>query len=293
MRSFLILPLTECALIGICAGLIGALAVLRSRIFFAESITHATFPGAVLGVVIGSTFLSGHTALSLCLFIGAFLMCLPMSWLMGRLTRIPGISEQSAAGLVLTFSFALGYFLATWFSPLPLQVASFLTGSILTITASDVWACAALLLITLIIFAGWGRRLLFLCFDEQGFSALHGRSARTEYTLLTLITLCVVVLIPAVGTVLSIALLAAPAAGLKPLISRTSTYLIASPICGMLIAFSGFAASLTFTISTGGCIAVAAGIFYVGCRALHAVLSHTGRLRAHETDQGKQSISRA
>ena len=115
-----------------------ALALVHRRIFFTESLTHSTFPGAVAGVVVAAALsrsLAGQRAdydlLTAALFVGAVLMCLPMIALMRWLSTIPGLTSQSAAGIVLTFGFALGYFLAKWFAPLPLKVDGFLTGSIL------------------------------------------------------------------------------------------------------------------------------------------------------------------
>ena len=50
------LPLFEIIVVGALCGLSGVFGVLRRRVFFAESITHSTFPGAVLGVVIAGMF---------------------------------------------------------------------------------------------------------------------------------------------------------------------------------------------------------------------------------------------
>ena len=54
--SLLMLPLVEVVLMGLLAGLVGAVALVHRRIFFTESLTHATFPGAILGVVVASWF---------------------------------------------------------------------------------------------------------------------------------------------------------------------------------------------------------------------------------------------
>ena len=127
--SLLIIPALHVTLIGALGGLVGAFAYLDRRIFFAESVTHGTFPGAVLGVVVASGLGLGHSGMSAALYVGAFLGTLPLVALMRRLASIPGISSQWAAGIVLTAGFAAGYFLATWFKPLPLAVSSFLTRS--------------------------------------------------------------------------------------------------------------------------------------------------------------------
>ena len=119
MLAILLLPLLELALLGILSGIVGTMTVLRGRVFFAESITHGAFPGAVIGVVCASVFTRDHSILALCVFLGALGLCLPLSALMSALARIPGVSGGGAAGVVLTFSFALGYFLSKWFAPLP------------------------------------------------------------------------------------------------------------------------------------------------------------------------------
>ncbi|WP_040434907.1 metal ABC transporter permease [Schaalia vaccimaxillae] len=267
--QILTLPILEVILVGALAGLVGVLAVLNQRVFFAESVTHGTFPGAVLGVVIASTLGGGHEAVSAALFAGAFIMCAPLAWVMRALAKIPGISSQAAAGIVLTLGFALGYFLATWFAPLPLQVGSFLTGSVLTVSTTDVVLAGLCLTGALIIARGRGRTLLQHCFDPT--SLPPKVRARSEATILAAIMVTVVVLIPAVGTILSIALLAAPAAGLKDLMPTLRSYVIAAPIAGAGIGLVGLAAAVAGDFSAGGCIGLASGLFVVVCRAVRAV----------------------
>ena len=155
IASLLVLPALHVALIGALGGLVGAFAYLDRRIFFAESVTHGTFPGAVLGVVIAAAVGLGHSGRSTALYIGAFLGTIPLVALMRALAKIPGISSQGAAGIVLTAGFAAGYFLATWFKPLPLAVNSFLTGSVITVSPADVvWAAAILVLTTVTVSVG-------------------------------------------------------------------------------------------------------------------------------------------
>ena len=123
---------------GCLCGLVGSRAVLSQRIFFTESITHAAFPGAVIGVVGAALVSSSHEALSLGLFIGAGLASLVLALLMHGVSALKGISSQAAAGITLTVGFASGYFLNKWFAPLPLRIDGFLTGSLLACTRIDV-----------------------------------------------------------------------------------------------------------------------------------------------------------
>ena len=54
--DILLLPIIEVVLMGLLAGLVGVVALVHRRIFFTESLTHATFPGAIIGVVLAAWF---------------------------------------------------------------------------------------------------------------------------------------------------------------------------------------------------------------------------------------------
>ena len=47
MFAILALPIAEVIVVGSLLGVVGALAILGKRVFFAESLSHGTFPGAL------------------------------------------------------------------------------------------------------------------------------------------------------------------------------------------------------------------------------------------------------
>ena len=253
--SLLLVPALHVTLIGALGGLVGAFAYLDKRIFFAESVTHGTFPGAVLGVVIAAALGLGHSGMSAALYVGAFLGTIPLVALMRSLASIPGISSQGAAGIVLTAGFATGYFLATWFKPLPLAVSSFLTGSVMTVSPADVAWAGAVLTVALAVVAAGHRQLLAHCFDPADPGAARGAS-RNERIILGLILAAVTVAIPAVGTILSIALIAAPAAAIAPHARSSRAFLIACPLLGALVGLAGLVIAVPARLSAGGTIAL-------------------------------------
>ena len=274
--DILLLPLMEVVLMGLLAGLVGALALVHRRIFFTESLTHATFPGAIIGVVLAAWFSQAilgqradFTLLSTLVLVGAGVMCLPMIWLMRRLSQVPGMTSQSAAGVVLTFGFALGYFLAKWFAPLPLKVDSFLAGSILNVSHVDVIAVGVVLVLTVLVLIVAGRFLTFYSFDPLGYRASGLRPAWAEATVMVMITLTIVMLVPAVGTILPIALIAAPAAALAPWTATMRRLLVAAPILGAVTALVGLLVAVRLSLSAGGVIAVASGLVYVISAVAH------------------------
>ena len=88
MVGILTLPIAEVVAVGVLLGIVGALAIVGKRVFFSESLSHGTFPGAVLGVVIGQFMGASSSSLSLWLFVGAALFCIPLAWLMRYLASL-------------------------------------------------------------------------------------------------------------------------------------------------------------------------------------------------------------
>lgn len=282
--SLLLYPALHVALIGAFSGLVGAFAYLDRRIFFAESVTHGTFPGAVLGVVIAAALGFGHAGMSAALYIGAFLGTIPLVILMRRLATIAGISSQGAAGIVLTAGFAAGYFLATWFKPLPLAVNSFLTGSVMTVSPADVaWAGITLALVIAVVTVGH-RHLIAHCFDPSDPAAAR-RTTVHELIILAAILTAVTVAIPAVGTILSIALVAAPAATLAPIAPSARSFLIGSPLLGAFLGLAGLAIAVPARLSAGGTIALLCGACVLASRVPQWVAESKGARRARADKQ--------
>ncbi|QMV86040.1 metal ABC transporter permease [Corynebacterium hindlerae] len=271
-----VLPIVEVTVLGASTAAVGALATMHRKVFFAEAITHATFPGAVLGVVISATVLPQLSTYgqSLCLFLGGFLMCIPLSALMRRLAQVPGISSPAAAGIVLTFGFGLGYFLAKWFQPLPIRVDTFLTGSALTVNRADVTAAGLLLIVVAVACALVWWPLVFRAFDPG--VVKHGGTV-IDALVLFLICLAVTVAIPAVGTIVPIALLAAPAGVGWALAREPGTFVLISVITGVLMGLIGLTVGVMGGISVGGAIALTGGLLYAIARSA-ALLWRNARL---------------
>ena len=71
-----------------------------------------------------------------------------------------------------------------------------------------------------------------------------------------MILAAVTVAIPGVGTILSIALVAAPAATLAPIVPSARAFLVGSPLLGALLGLAGLAIAVPAGLSAGGTIAL-------------------------------------
>ncbi|GAA2226038.1 metal ABC transporter permease [Herbiconiux moechotypicola] len=244
--------LVVAVVIGVLCGLVGTVVVLRRRAFFTQALTHATFPGAVVAAAIGVDIMVGALASSVLLIVAMTML--------GRVTRQ---GSQVASGVVLTAGFALGVFAQAFFPDLPIHVDSYLVGSILNTTDSDLVVAAAVLVVTVLVLLGTGKEILFSTLDPAGFRAAGYRPWVIETVVLSLIVLTVVTAMPAVGAILALALIAAPAAAAR-LIARTTTQLfVLAPMLGALSGVIGVVASRMLGVAAGAAISLTAALFLV------------------------------
>jgi zinc/manganese transport system permease protein len=240
------------ALVGALGGIVGVLVLLRRRVLFAQALTHATFPGAVVAGILGFS-----------LQLGALLACLLLMLVLTVTGRVRAQGAQAASGVLLTAGFASGVLLQALNPQVPLQLDSFLFGSVLSATATDAWLAAAALAATVGALLVWGRPLVFSLFDAEGYRATGQSPAATDALLLSLITLTVIVAMPATGSILTIALLAAPAAAARNLTDSLGRLFWLSPTLGVLAGLAGLGLSRALGTSAGASVALCAAAMFV------------------------------
>lgn len=245
--------LVEAVLVGALAGLVGVLVVLRKRTFFATALTHATFPGGIIAVLLGWNVLIGNAIFAVVL---TLVMLALTTWFRQR--------AAVASGVVLTGGFALGTVLTGLNPSLPIRVQTFLTGSILAVDLPDVQFAGILLVISISAIVLLRRQLLFSTFDPAGYEAAGFRGWRIDAVVLVLITATVVALMPAVGAILAIALLAAPALAAAQLTVSMRGMLFVAPILGAASGVVGLLISARWPVPAGPAIVLSAtGILLV------------------------------
>jgi manganese/iron transport system permease protein len=244
--------LLAAVLIGALSGLVGALVVLRRRTFFAQALTHATFPGAVGAAILGVS-----------IPLGAAVASVVIVGIMTVLGRVKRQGSQVASGIMLTAGFALGVLLQALNPSLPVDVESFLVGSILTVGDGDIILAGIVLAAAVLILVLFGKEIMFSTFDPNGYRAAGYREWPVELLSLALIAATVVTAMPAVGAILAIALIAAPAAAAR-LLSRTTTQIfLLAPGIGAASGLLGVLLSRELDVAAGAAIALTAAAFFL------------------------------
>ncbi|WP_169053914.1 metal ABC transporter permease [Agromyces sp. H66] len=255
--------LAAAILIGAGTGFVGALIVLRRRTFFAQALTHGTYPGAVAAAALGVS-----------VPIGAAVASVALVGIMAGIARLRHQGAQVAAGIVLTAGFAAGAILQAVIPGIPVRAESLLVGSILTVTDGDLVLAASVALVGVLVVAVFGKLIMFSTFDQEGYRAAGHREWPVELLVLGLTAATVVAALPAVGAILAIALVAAPAAAARLVVPTYRGILLAAPVIGAASGVIGVLASRALAVAAGPSIALAATGFFVlalGVSKLRAV----------------------
>jgi zinc/manganese transport system permease protein len=240
-------------LVGALAGLAGVLVVLRKRVLFAQALTHATFPGAIIATILGAS-----------LQLGALIACVSLAIILTFLSRIRGQGTQAASGVMLTAGFAAGVLLQAMNPNIPIQIDSFLFGSILSATWVDGILAGAALLVVMVSLLIWGKQIVFFLFDAEAFASTGAKPWVMDAALLLITTIAVVAAMPAAGAILAIALIAAPAAAARYFTDKINVMIWLSPTLGALAGVAGLLLSRWLGVSAGASIAlVSATIFFI------------------------------
>ena len=88
---------------------------------------------------------------------------------------------------------------------------------------------------------------------------------KTDFIILIMITVTVVIVMPAVGSVLSISLIVGPASTAIKLSSSIWQTVIFAPILGIIAGTLGLYSSIYLGLSSGGMITVFSAIVYIVC----------------------------
>lgn len=239
--------LLEAVLVGTVAGVVGVHVLLRRLSFFVVAMSHATFPGVVLASMLGAS-----------LFLGGTLFGLLVVVLLVVLGLQRAVDDTSLVGVVLAGSFAVGILLQSARSGGSTELSAFLVGSILTVTPSDLVTTAVVGIAVLVALALAHKELVLTAFDPGAAAAAGYRLGLVDLGALAAVTVALVTTIPAVGTLLAVALLTVPALTARLWTDRIPVAMLIAAGVGVGSGLLGLAVSATYDVAAGGAIALTA-----------------------------------
>jgi len=186
-------------LVSMAAGIIGSLIVVNRMVFLAGGIAHTAYGGIGVAVYLG-----------LPIFFGASVFSVLAALLIATITLKHRERMDTFIGLMWAVGMAVGVVLIDITPGYQADFMSYLFGSILAVSQSDLWFMGGLLAVIIFIMTFWYRDILAVSYDSE-YANLRGINVPFFYTLiLVLSALTVVVAIKVVGLILVIALLTIP-----------------------------------------------------------------------------------
>jgi ABC-type Mn2+/Zn2+ transport system permease subunit len=195
------------------------------------------------------------------LFFGALVAALLVGLGVQIISGSSRIKEDTSLGLLFACSFSLGLVLLS-FSPSQVNVTHYLFGNILGLSDSDLWIIYLISCIILPTLVAFQRPLLLLMF-EPSVAASQGVLVRPlNYLLMGLLVLAMISSLQAVGVVLALGMLIAPAATVYLCSDSFIAMFWGGGVIGMLGSCAGLFVSYWLNLPSGACIVLVLGLIF-------------------------------
>jgi ABC-type Mn2+/Zn2+ transport system permease subunit len=252
-HTFMQRALVEAVLIGGICAVVGVYVVLNGLSFIGAGISHSTFAGVAIGLLIGVDPLL--TAL-----IFSTLVALSIGWVSEK----TDLKHDTSVGIFFAATMALGVLLIGFMKDYYVDVYSYLFGNILALTAADLWISLVMTTVVAVVVYFLFKELLALSFDAEVASVMGLPTRTLHYLLLVLIALTVVLSVKAVGVVLVSALIVTPAAAAYQLTVNFRRMMLLSVIIGVGSSVGGLLISYWIDFPSGaGIVLIATLLFFL------------------------------
>lgn len=267
-------------LAAVSCALLGNFLVLRKMSMMGDAISHAVLPGIAIA------FLLTEARTSLTMFIGAAIAGVLTAVFTQWITKFGNVDRGASMGIVFTTLFALGLILIVQAADhVDLDPSCVLYGAIEMTPLDVVWrpelfglrlevpraalVLAAATLVNLLFVVLFFKELKISSFDPELATTMGVNANLMHYLLMTLVAMTTVAAFEAVGSIIVIAMLIAPATAAHLLTDRLVSMVVVSAVLAALSAVLGHVSALVVpgwfgyeSTSTSGMIAVMSGVIF-------------------------------
>ena len=250
--SFITRAMLAAMIVGVVCSVLGTYVVLRGMAFLGDALAHTILPGVVVAFLLGWP-----------LALGALVMGVATAVGIGALTDRGVIKEDTAIGVIFAGTFALGVALLSATGNYTVDLAHFLFGNLLGVSANDLWFIFILGIIVLLTIALFYKEFLVITFDPTLAITLRLPTTFLRYLLLVLIAVTVVAALQVVGIALMVAMLVTPAAAASLLTRRLGTMMGVAAVIGAVSGVMGVYISFYLNIASGPAVVLTATLIFV------------------------------
>lgn len=254
-------------LIALCSSLLGVTLVLKRFSFIGDGLSHVAFGAMSIAAVL-------QIGNEMPLVMAITVVCAVLLLRTGQNAKIKG---DSAIAMISVGSLALGYLMMNLFgtsSNLSGDVCSTLFGStsILTLSQSEVWLCAAISLAVIAIYVLFYNKIFAVTFDENFARATGVRAERYNLLIAVVVAVIIVLAMNLVGSLLISALIVFPALSAMRLCKSFLSVTVFSAAASVLCAAIGILVSVLAGTPVGSTIVAVQLVVFGLCSLIRTIL---------------------
>ncbi|UWD82887.1 zinc ABC transporter permease AztB [Curtobacterium flaccumfaciens] len=259
--DFMVRALVGGSLAAVLCAVVGTWVLVRGMAFLGEALSHGMLPGVAIATLTGIPPVFGAA-------VSAGVMVLGV----GALRRRARLSYDTSIGLLFVGMLALGVIIVSSSRSFATDVTAILFGDVLAVTRADVGGLAIAAAVALAVAVAFHRPFTALAFDTRKATTLGLHPRLAEVVLIGLVTLAVVASYRAVGTLLVVGLLLAPAAAARAWTRHVASTMLLGAGIGAAAVLVGLLVSWHAGTAAGASIAAVAVGSVVVSRALAVVV---------------------
>lgn len=248
------------AIVGVLAPTVGFFLVQRRMSLVGDGIGHVAFAGVALGVLL-------DVSPVLTALVAAVVGAVGIEWLRSR----RGAAGDQALALVFYTGIAAGVVLISMAGSLNVDLFSYLFGSILTVTRTDLALMAVFGTTSLVVIALFYRALSAVVLDEEGARVAGLPIGALNVLVAALAALTIALSMQVVGILLIAALMVLPVTAATRIAWSMRSTLLLSAAIGLGSALVGLTASYYGDIPPGGTVVLVAAASVLVAMAVDAV----------------------
>ena len=264
--DFMVRALVGGMLVAALCGVVGTWVVIRGMAFLGEAMAHGLLPGVATAALLG-----------LPPVLGAAVSASIMTAGVGLVTRRARISQDTSIGLLFVAMLSIGVIIVSRSRSFATDLTAILFGDVLAIRGPDLVFLGVALAATLAIAAAFHRPFVALAFDPRVARTLGLRPRLAQVVLVGLVTLVVVASYQAVGSLLVVGLLLAPAVAAGHWTRRIPSTMALAVAFGCVAVAVGLLVSWHASTAAGASIAACSVALAAASAVVHSAATRTVR----------------
>lgn len=242
------------SLVAIVCGVVGCFVILRRMAFLGDALSHAMLAGVASGYLFMRLVFDAK-AHAPAMLIGAIVAAVLTVGLIGFISRVSRLKEDTAIGIMYTGVFAAGGVLVSLFADkIHIDLVCFIMGNVLAVNDTDLWVAGGVAAAVLSLVILFYRQLQLTSFDPVMAAAIGVPVVFMDYLLTTCTSFVVVSGVTMVGLILVVGLLVTPAASAYLLCDRLSRMLVLAALFGVTSVVGGLYTALWMNVAGASAI---------------------------------------